>query len=181
MNEFVLDTELPVMAMGLPTMDVGPCSTVILTVQPQLPFKTTSIFIPRSIAIHFDIADFRVGKDSLFISSAPISAELFAWSCGHEDCEGREVDANGVLVETNPERALNVMKSCVEKYPDQPRIVRKLRCHVALPGIIITLMIINKNSSAQRFQAALLGNIPDTYHPQAVRRKDGWGPRFGEL
>jgi hypothetical protein len=174
MREFVLDTELPVMPMGFDVPLIESGATHLLAVQPQRPFRVIGIFIPRSIAVHFDISDFRIGMTSYFVSSCPISAELYAWSCGHEDCEGHERNVDGELVEKDPAQALKLMEKCIEKHPDQPRIVRKLQCDTAMPGIMIMLQVINKSIVARRFQGVFLGNVPE---PE-IRFQSRSGKRF---
>ena len=51
---------------------------VTLTVEPQIAFKGTRIFMPASLAERFEILDIRVGYNSQMISRTEVPAEFFA-------------------------------------------------------------------------------------------------------
>lgn len=46
--------------------------------QPQLPFRSERLIVPSNIGTAFDILDFRIGKNSQFVSAGAISAVSFS-------------------------------------------------------------------------------------------------------
>jgi hypothetical protein len=158
MKEFVLDTELPTDVMGIEQpMNIAPNSVVAIQTMPQVPVRPFALFIPREICSGLLIQDVRIGMDSYLLSSGPIPAELFAWACVHDDCNGRNViNQDGTL--PTQEEHLALMKACIEKHPNQPRVIHRWNLGTALPGMIISTTIQNRSLALVSFQAAWLVN-----------------------
>lgn len=77
---------------------VGPAASASFLIMPQLIFRPERIVASRLNAEHFDIIDFRIGRDSQLLTAHPIDAALFAGDipqrcpmCGHiEQVQGVE-------------------------------------------------------------------------------------------
>lgn len=60
---------------GMTFTEAGQCA--VFTTQPQLPCRIERYVIPESIAKLFYVDDFRIGKNSQFLSSLSVPAEIF--------------------------------------------------------------------------------------------------------
>lgn len=129
-------------------------------VMPQRPFRAESLFVPFRMARHFCVTRVHVGVIMCVIESlsndAGVPAEFFAWSCGHDQCEGTELDADGNPVDTDPRHAAAFMAACVKNNPELHR-GQKLAFVDAMPGIQIQIEALNLSDKPQPFHAVLEG------------------------
>jgi hypothetical protein len=139
-RELVIDTELPETVLGFDRTDVDPGETFIINARTQMLVRPFALFIPHRVSEHFIINDLRIGTNSHFPSAAPWPADLFAWSCGHEDCELHPA----------------MMQACVGARRGEPRLLRNLSCEDILPGVFCMINITNVTREVQPFHACLL-------------------------
>lgn len=52
--------------------------SAVFTTQPQLPFRPSRFVIPDDLAALFDVDDFKIGKNSQFLSSSPVPGAVFS-------------------------------------------------------------------------------------------------------
>lgn len=127
-----------------------------LIARPQRPLRMVSLFIPWDQAIHVEVAAVLVGVDLQFAEPGRVPGELFSWTCGHSDCEGKWLEEresakggemSGPSRVDSPFEALSRMAKCIETHPAQSRAVREWDFCEALPGIEVTAMLCLKADS----------------------------------
>jgi hypothetical protein len=144
-REIVLDTDLAENVIGIPDTLIAPNATFIIQLNPQVPIRPRSLFIPPRLCPPLLINDFRIGRDSQLASSAPIPAELFAYTCGHTDCEEH----------------LAIMEACIKGTPPDKRhqLLRHWKLEVVVPGIIITISVANTTPEPALMRGAIIGVV----------------------
>jgi hypothetical protein len=129
--------------LGFERVIIGPHERAIVRAQPLMPFRGKSLFVPASMARHFCIMTLRVGMtECVFVNSARDGApgEYFSWVCGHQDCEESD----------------KMMAECVKKNPELHR-GRELRFDTAVPGILVSIEVLNVSDKPQAFHAVIDG------------------------
>lgn len=102
-------------------------------------FRPTHLVVPRSVAPHFEVRDFKVGKNSQFWGEGPV----------HAECFGGDLDAFS-LDRDAPE---NFLKKVALDVP------LPLRLDVCTPDHVLFLEVQNLDSCARNFWAALYGTL----------------------
>ena len=116
--------------LGLPQTTIPGLSTYNVIGRPQTDFEPQYIVIPRSLAPHFLIVDIKIGKESQFVSEAPIPAEIFS--------------GDVVILK---DQQINVVS-------DLPLRMKMDKCRV---GYVVCVTIQNLDACAKWFSGVVIG------------------------
>lgn len=129
---------------------VEPGESVIISTQPQRPFKGTRVLVGAVCAPYFIIERAYVGVESLFLNCDPVPAEAFATRGDLLPLVVAAYEASGVVcIELKPSTHVSLV--------DDAMVGAALSLPLATPGISVGMQVQNISESPRRFIAGIFG------------------------